>query len=235
VDDSWQSRLDESAERLRELARGFDGSAAAVAEIEEATRARYELELDYLRALSDLAASITADINAFREDVRTAFFTPQQIYDNFKAAADAAAEGLYSAESIEEVEKYTERALEAAREAWAALLQSDPEEARRRQQEYLDYLDELQALADERIAALREQAEQEGQDIRDIFGSSLEMLNASVANLSSSTDGLAGATSSLNASLSGLPGIVSALASAAQSLASTAASLPSALAAAEVG
>jgi hypothetical protein len=196
-DQSLSAQLATSADKVREYAAGLNTSVESHQALLAVITERYALEVQYLTTIKALSAEISATLAATAETIRTAFFTPQESYDYLKDRANAASASLATATTPEQVQAIIATINQATQSAWQTL-GADTVEQRAKQQEFLTFLTEVDALAQERLAVVEQAAQQESADLRGTVSDAMDRMATSVDNLVRATGALNAATNKLN-------------------------------------
>jgi hypothetical protein len=186
-----------SGERVRELVAGFDGSIESQQAILAAIDERYQLEIAYLNQIAALSDEIRASFEATSESIRTAFFTPQQQYDESRARANEAAAAIPYATSPEEVARLWGIVQEETARGWQILLQTDEEMAKEQQAAFLAFLDSSEASSQKRLDELEQDMRSDSDAIRQDLAGQLQELAAVGDRLAQATNNMAAAAASI--------------------------------------
>ncbi len=187
-----------SGDRVRELVAGFDGSVEAQQAILAAVQERYELEIAYLNQIRALSEEIAASFQQTYDDIRTAFFSPQQQYDESTARANEAAAQIPFATSPEELARLWGIVQEETARGWAILLQTNDELARENQSFFLTFLADTEAASQRRLDELEADMREDSAEIRTLLADQL-------AELARVGDALVQATNNMAAAAASIP------------------------------
>lgn len=151
----------EQSDALLDLIDNFDGSTQAANQLAAATQAYYTAQVALLAQLERLKQSV-GDLfaNTARNIRFTTLDTPGRI-DFLASESDALLARLTQSTNPEEIQRLVERLTQNIDTSFGML---DPDEQRRRAQEFLDYLDQANQIAQQRIQQLETEAQQRAAD-----------------------------------------------------------------------
>jgi DNA anti-recombination protein RmuC len=165
-------QLNNSAESIKEMIAAYDGSIDAENRIAESLRSRYEMELAFIEQIRSASESITQLIAGAREDVFLTGLTDEEKYNYFRGEAESAAAQALMSDSPEEIQRWTERAIDYERRAFGLLDEGQQDEMR---DGFLSFIDELGEGTTARLAELEQAAAEQSQELLNSLGT---MLNA---------------------------------------------------------
>lgn len=123
-----------------------------------AVRERYALEMKLLEFVSDTMANLTSMAESARERIIQDLLSPQELHNRYVEESNKAAANLEQASDPQDIAFYSEKAINAAMQAWSSL----PEEERREKQaDYLAFIDHIENTTAEQMQAAVEVAERD--------------------------------------------------------------------------
>jgi hypothetical protein len=186
---AWEQSQRSSVQVLRDmgdevirLATDMDSSAEAMQALGAATAEYRQAVVQTLIAIKQIAAQVDEMFSATRNSLQTFGLTPEQLYDRYRADADAAASMLANETDPAQIQKLAERINNDINAAFAAL---GDEGKTAQQNPLLAYLDEIDAFVQSKLATIGAGI---GSSTVDPFKAANDALDGAVAKFGQATD-----------------------------------------------
>lgn len=132
---------------------------------------RYEMELSYLAMIRDAQAQINGTIDNSIERIRLSQMDDEQKYEYFRSQANSIAGNLGGMTDPEQIRRAVERIDALQNSAWGVM---DEEGQSANAQEFIDFLEGVREIANERLSQAEEEAQAQNQEIAAALGTALD-------------------------------------------------------------
>lgn len=161
----------EQSDALDELIANFDGSAEAATQLANATAEYYQSQVRLLAQLEQLRDSVSNVFADTARNIQLSILDRDGQLDFLADESDAILAQLNATTDPEQIQRLVEQLNQNLNQSFGLL---SPEEQQRRAQEYLDYIEQANRAAQERITLLQEEAQQRAVDSETRLRSMLE-------------------------------------------------------------
>jgi len=202
-----EAQLQSSAQAIYAMLGSLDASVESHQQLLGMVQDRYQLEVQYLTQIAAISTEISATLDATAEAIRTSLFTDQQTYDYWKEMANNAAASIGGASTASEVQAIVAELNRATQSAWQSLA-ADPTAQPANQQAFLDFLDQVDTLAQSRLTTFEETLQTDAQALRDSVNWNLDQMAIVTSNLTTATVTMERAAQQLAAAAQAMPSTI---------------------------
>lgn len=165
----------EQFDAVLDLAAGYDGTLAGTRALSVALEQHQAMAYQLATALHQVSAATQALFGSLGNDIRESMMSERQLYDHRKAQVDALVEAMTTMTDPAQIMATAEQIERLTREMWGSL---DESQRQRMAGGYLQFLEEINALTQQQIAAAREALEQDQEQLGDTIDDSLVRIAA---------------------------------------------------------
>jgi len=146
-----------------DAASAFDGSTASVAQLEDAVRRRFELELQLIRQINQAVEQSVSALEGTRENIASQLRSDRENFALKREEIRGLVQGISEIEDPAELQRVSERINQLAGEAFGLLSE---EQKKVLGPEFLEFIDDVIARIEERGEKLTEDVVKDGEGLR---------------------------------------------------------------------
>lgn len=158
-------RLAQQREGIYELADAYDGSTASANNLISALEAQRRGTIQLILVIEQIRTNMSNMFGGLREKILTDLMSEQEKFEYYKKQADYWMNVLSTATDPEVINEAIRKIDFYSGKAWEIQLAQGPEAAKAAQQEWLDYLDKSEGLADRQLDLAKEKVEKDAENL----------------------------------------------------------------------